>query len=295
MEAEKSLESGLAYLSPEAIDHFITEALREDVGPGDYSTLSSIPAGAVDKAVLKVKDEGILAGMKLAEMIFKKVDSGLKFSPMKRDGDTVKPGDEAFTVSGSARSILTAERLVLNCMQRMSGVATKTRMFTEKIKGSKARILDTRKTSPNSRIIEKWAVAIGGGQNHRFALYDMIMLKDNHIDFAGGITPALKAARNYLHDNGLNLKIEIETRNLEEVKEVLAAGLADIIMLDNFGLEKMREAVAYIGGRLPTEASGNVNLDTVFDIAQTGVDFISVGSLTYSYKSLDLSLKALKS
>ncbi len=295
MQTENSLAEGLAYLTPEAIDHFITEALREDVGPGDYSTLSSIPADSENSAVLKVKDEGILAGMKLAELIFKKVDAGLAFSPMLKDGDAVKKGDEAFIVSGSARSILTAERLVLNCMQRMSGVATKTRMFSDKIKGTKACILDTRKTSPNSRIIEKWAVAIGGGRNHRFALYDMIMLKDNHIDYAGGITKALKAARHFLLEHGLDLKIEIETRNLEEVKEVLDTGLADIIMLDNFGLDAMREAVSVIKGKIPTEASGNVNLDTVFDIAQTGVDFISVGSLTYSYKSLDLSLKALKS
>jgi nicotinate-nucleotide pyrophosphorylase (carboxylating) len=285
---------GLAYLTPKAIDHFIEEALQEDVGPGDYSTLSSIPAGSENAAVLKVKDEGIMAGMQLADRIFQKVDPGLSFKPMKKDGDAIFRGDEAFTVSGSARSILTAERLVLNCMQRMSGVATKTRMFTEKIKGTKAQILDTRKTSPNSRIIEKWAVAIGGGHNHRFALYDMIMLKDNHIDYAGGITKALKSARSFLKENGLNLKIEIETRNLQEVKEVLDSGLADIIMLDNFGLEAMRSAVALIDGKIPAEASGNVNLGTVLDIALTGVDFISVGSLTYSYKSLDLSLKAIK-
>jgi nicotinate-nucleotide pyrophosphorylase (carboxylating) len=294
MQTEKSLVEGLAYLTPENLDHFIEEALLEDVGPGDYSTLSCIPEDSQNAAVLKVKDEGVLAGMQLADLIFRKVDPQLKFTPFKREGDWVKFGDEAFQVEGSARSILTAERLVLNCMQRMSGVATKTRSFSEKIKETKAKILDTRKTSPNSRIIEKWAVAIGGGKNHRFALYDMVMLKDNHIDYAAGISKALHATRKFLDENNLDLKIEIETRNLDEVKQVLEVGLADIIMLDNFQLDKMAEAVRLINGAIKTEASGNVNLETVLPIAETGVDFISVGSLTYSYKSLDLSLKAKK-
>jgi nicotinate-nucleotide pyrophosphorylase (carboxylating) len=292
MENEKSLISELPYLTPFALNHFIDEALKEDIGNGDHSTLASIPASRMEKAQLKVKDQGILAGLQLAEIVFHRIDPRLRFQAFFKDGDQVQFGDIAFEVEGPAQSILSAERLVLNCMQRMSGVATKTRAFTEKIKGSKATLLDTRKTSPNSRIIEKWAVFIGGGKNHRFALYDMIMLKDNHIDYAGGITQAVKTTRDYLLGKGLSLKIEVETRDLEEVKEALACGGIDFIMLDNFSLEKMKEAVDLVAGKVPLEASGNVNLETISGIAATGVDFISVGALTYTYSALDLSLKA---
>jgi nicotinate-nucleotide pyrophosphorylase (carboxylating) len=243
-------------------------------------------------AILKVKSEGILAGMQLAEMIFKQLDNSLVFSAFLKDGAEIKTGDIAFEVSGKARSILSGERLVLNCMQRMSGVATRTNSLQKMIAHTKARVLDTRKTSPNSRIIEKWAVAIGGGQNHRYALYDMVMLKDNHIDFAGGIEKALVATRKYLDQNNLNLRIEIETRNLDELEQVLTDGIADVIMLDNYSLENMRAAVQLINGLVPLEASGNVTEATIVPIAETGVDFISIGALTHSYKSLDLSLKA---
>ncbi|HRH34748.1 MAG TPA: carboxylating nicotinate-nucleotide diphosphorylase [Catalimonadaceae bacterium] len=284
----------LAYLTPERLNHFISEALAEDIGPGDYSSLSSVGENVESSALLHVKDAGILAGMELAKMIFEKVDASLVFEPILSDGDKVKVGDKAFSVSGKARSILSAERLVLNCLQRMSGIATKTNALTRLISHTKTKLLDTRKTNPNSRIIEKWAVAIGGGQNHRYALYDMIMLKDNHIDFAGGIPNALDAARNYLKANNLALKIEVETRNLNEVLQVLAHGGADIIMLDNFSLEDLHTAVGAIDGRLPVEASGNITEATITSVAETGVDFISVGALTHSYKSMDLSLKAVR-
>jgi nicotinate-nucleotide pyrophosphorylase (carboxylating) len=281
------------YLTKERIDHFISEALAEDIGPGDYSTLSAVPNEATNQAILKIKDDGIIAGLELAKLIFEKVDPNLSLKFFKKDGEKVYSGELAFEVTGNARSILSAERLVLNCMQRMSGVATKTNHLQGLINHTKTKLLDTRKTSPNSRLIEKWAVLIGGGNNHRFALYDMIMLKDNHVDYAGGISKALQAAREFLKINNLDLKIEIETRNLEEVKEVLSIGLADIIMLDNFTVENTRAAVELINGRAITEASGNVTEKTIVGIAETGVDFISVGALTYSYKSLDLSLKAV--
>lgn len=283
----------LPYLTPERLHHFIREALSEDIGPGDYSSLSAVPAEGTRKALLHVKDAGVIAGIELAKMIFHQIDPGLVFEPILRDGDKVKMGDKAFWISGSARSILSAERLVLNCMQRMSGIASKTQGLKRLIAHTKAELLDTRKTSPNSRVIEKWAVALGGGRNHRFALYDMIMLKDNHIDFAGGIPNALDSAKKYLKDNQLNLKIEIETRNLTEVLQVLAHGGADIMMLDNFSTEDMRTAVETIDGRIPVEASGNITEATIAEVAETGVDFISVGALTHSYKSLDLSLKAV--
>ena len=281
------------YLTKERIDHFISEALNEDIGPGDYSSLSAVPDDATSRAILKIKDDGIIAGLELARHIFKKVDPELVIKFFKQDGESVHSGELAFEVTGRAQSILGAERLVLNCMQRMSGVATKTNHLQNLIAHTKTKLLDTRKTSPNSRIIEKWAVLIGGGKNNRFALYDMIMLKDNHVDYAGGILKALQNAKNYLKTNNLDLKIEIETRNLEEVKEVLSSGLADIIMLDNFNLENTRLAVELISGSIITEASGNVTENTIVDIAETGVDYISVGALTYSYKSLDMSLKAV--
>ena len=283
----------LPYLTDSAIAHFISEALREDIGSGDVSALSSVPEAKRSSAELKIKDKGILAGMDLAQKIFTTFDLGLSFEPILKDGDPIEIGQIAFRVSGSARSILSTERLVLNCMQRMSGIATKTRHLQNLISHTKAKVLDTRKTNPNSRIIEKWAVAIGGGSNHRFALYDMVMLKDNHNDYAGGITPALQACRKYLKENNLNLKVEVETRNLAEVKEALDSGLADILMLDNFSLDQMREAVSLVNGKLPLEASGNINESTIAAVAETGVDYISVGALTHSYKSLDLSLKAV--
>lgn len=284
----------LTYLTPERINHFIFEALAEDVGPGDFSSMSSVPENSESKALLHVKDTGVIAGIELAKKIFYVVDPDLEFESLMEDGTEVVPGDKAFTISGKARSILTAERLVLNCMQRMSGIATKTRFLAQLISHTKARLLDTRKTNPNSRLIEKWAVAIGGGENHRFALYDMIMLKDNHVDFAGGIQQALDSAKQFLASTGMTLKIEIETRNLGEVVEVLAHGGADIIMLDNFSIVDLQAAVETIDKRITTEASGNINEKTIVAVAETGVDFISVGALTHSYKSLDLSLKAVK-
>lgn len=284
----------LPYLKESALFHFIDEALKEDIGSGDVSSLSSVPAGLKSSAVLRVKDQGILAGVALAEMIFHRFDPELQIQNILPDGSKVEPGMEAFRVEGSARSILSTERLVLNCMQRMSGVATRTRRLQDMIAHTRTKVLDTRKTSPNSRIIEKWAVAIGGGSNHRFALYDMVMLKDNHIDYAGGITAALKACRQYLQEQQLPLKVEIETRNLEEFREALDSGLADIIMLDNYPLQQMAEAVALNEGRIPLEASGNIREETIVSVAETGVDFISVGALTHSYRSLDLSLKAVK-
>ncbi|HPI11043.1 MAG TPA: carboxylating nicotinate-nucleotide diphosphorylase [Catalimonadaceae bacterium] len=282
----------LPYLSSERLRHFISEAFAEDIGPGDYSSLASVDASCTSAAILKVKSDGILAGMQLAEMIFKQLDPSLMFNAYLKDGSEIKIGDVAFEVNGKARSILSGERLVLNCMQRMSGVATRTNSLQKMIAHTKAKVLDTRKTSPNSRIIEKWAVAIGGGQNHRYALYDMVMLKDNHIDFAGGIEKALLATRKYLDQNKLDLKIEIETRSLEELEQALSVGIADVIMLDNYSLDSMKEAVQLVNGRVPLEASGNVTEATIVPIAETGVDFISIGALTHSYKSLDLSLKA---
>jgi nicotinate-nucleotide pyrophosphorylase (carboxylating) len=288
------LNTDLPYLTENALNHFISEALREDIGSGDVSSLSSVPAGQISRAELKVKDSGILAGVQLAGMIFSRLDPELEMDIILEDGSRISPGQIAFTVRGSAVSILSAERLVLNCMQRMSGVATRTRHLQDMVSHTRARVLDTRKTSPNSRIIEKWAVAIGGGKNHRYALYDMVMLKDNHIDYAGGITAALKACHQYLKENHLSLKIEVETRNLDELKEALDSGLADVIMLDNYNLEDMRQAVKMTDGMVPLEASGNIREETIVAVAESGVDYISVGALTHSYKSLDLSLKAVK-
>ncbi|MBL0741715.1 carboxylating nicotinate-nucleotide diphosphorylase [Chryseolinea lacunae] len=280
------------YITPAFLDHFISTALAEDVGDGDHSTLASIPANATKRARLLVKDDGILAGVVLAERIFKFFDASLTLQILKNDGDAIKKGDVAFTVEGSSRSILTTERLVLNCMQRMSGIATKTHHLVSLVAGTKARLLDTRKTTPNFRFPEKWAVVIGGGMNHRIGLYDMIMLKDNHIDMAGGIEAAIHRTKDYLRASQKNLKIEVETRNLQEVEKVLAVGGIDVIMLDNMTNDQMREAVALIGGRYPTEASGGITETTIRGVAECGVDFISVGALTHSMKSLDLSLKA---
>ncbi|WOK05862.1 carboxylating nicotinate-nucleotide diphosphorylase [Imperialibacter roseus] len=275
------------------LNALVENALAEDIGEGDHSTLSTVPATKQGKARLLVKDDGIIAGMDVAKFIFHKYDPVLQFIQHIEDGSTVKAGDIAFELMGSARSILTTERLVLNCMQRMSGIATYTNSLSSMISHTKAKLLDTRKTTPNFRLLEKKAVEIGGGKNHRFALYDMIMLKDNHIDMAGGIGPAIHSARSYLKEEGKDLKIEVETRSLAEVNEVLAEGGVDFIMLDNMSTTEMKKAVALIAGKAKVEASGGITEKTIKEIAETGVDFISVGALTHSYKSLDLSLKVV--
>ena len=280
------------YITPEALDQFICAALAEDVGEGDHSSLASIPNDARNQARLIVKDDGILAGVEVAQEIFRRVDAGLSVHVQLHDGARVKYGDIAFTVSGKAQSILTAERLVLNCMQRMSGIATYTDSLNQLIAGTGAKLLDTRKTTPNFRMMEKWAVLIGGGRNHRYGLYDMIILKDNHIDYAGGIKQAIQATQTYLQRIGKNLPIEVETRNLDEVREALETGGIHRIMLDNMKPELLREAVGIINGAVETEASGGITEKTIAAVARTGVDFISVGALTHSIKSLDLSLKA---
>ncbi|SMG44326.1 nicotinate-nucleotide pyrophosphorylase [carboxylating] [Marivirga sericea] len=281
------------YLTEENINHFIKSALEEDIRDGDHSSLASIPKGTLNTAQLIIKDDGILAGVEMAEHIFKAVDKDLKLEVFKKDGEAVKNGDIGLKVHGEASSILTAERLVLNCLQRMSGIATYTHNLNKMIAHTPTKLLDTRKTTPNFRIAEKWAVQIGGGQNHRFGLFDMIMLKDNHNDFAGGITAAVTSTRKYLEEKNLDLRIEVETRNLEEVKEALAVGGVDVIMLDNMSVEMMSEAVEIIGDQSQTEASGGITEETIVPIAETGVTFISVGALTHSYKSLDISLKAV--
>lgn len=282
----------LHYLSDKSIADFISAALLEDVGPGDYSSLASVPAEAQNQARLLIKHSGILAGVTMAQHIFRQLDPKLKVEVLLADGTSVKPGDIGLTVSGNARSILTAERLVLNCMQRMSGIATYTHYLRGLIEGTSTRLLDTRKTTPNFRLPEKWAVAIGGGTNHRFGLYDMVMLKDNHIDYAGGITAAISATKKYLKEQGLALSIEVETRNLAEVEEALAAGGIQRILLDNMKPDTLKQAIKLIGGRCETEASGGITEETIREVAETGVDFISVGALTHSFKSLDISLKA---
>lgn len=286
----------LNYLSPESLHHFIDSALAEDLGDfpsgSDHSSRASVPASAQNRARLLIKDEGILAGVALAEMIFQRVDPDLQVYPLLPDGSEVRYGDVGLTVSGNARSILMAERLVLNCMQRMSGIATYTHRLKGLIAGTSAQLLDTRKTTPNFRRMEKWAVAIGRGVNHRFGLFDMIILKDNHVDYAGGIRAALLSARQYLAQHGQDLSIVIETRTLEEVKEALETGGFLRIMLDNMSPDLMREAVDLIGGRYATEASGGITEANIREVARCGVDYISVGALTHSVKSLDISLKA---
>lgn len=274
------------------LDQYISLSLQEDVGPGDYSALSCIPADAQSKANLIIKDKGILAGIELAEKIFKTVDASLQINIFKKDGQHVDKSDIAFTVEGSVLSILKTERLVLNCMQRMSGIASTTYLYAEQVKHTKAKILDTRKTTPLNRYIEKWAVRIGGGHNHRFGLYDMIMIKDNHVDYAGGIKQAIESANQFRKNRNLNIPIEIETRNLNEVEQVLNTGCVERIMLDNFQPALIKEAVSMISGRFETEASGGIILQNVKDYAETGVDYISVGALTHSFKSMDMSLKA---
>jgi nicotinate-nucleotide pyrophosphorylase (carboxylating) len=283
-----------AYITDGVLEQFIIAAFHEDVGDGDHSSLAAIPKDAESKARLLVKDTGVLAGVDVALKIFQHADPKLKVEVFLHDGSEIEPGDVALTVEGKSQSILTAERLVLNTMQRMSGIATKTKKLAALVRGTKARLLDTRKTTPNFRLFEKWAVLIGGGYNHRIALYDMIMLKDNHIDMAGGIRQAIIRTNDYLRATNRKLKIEIETRNLEEVKEVLKTGQVDIIMLDNMDIGTMTEAVRLIAGKFQTEASGGITEETIRKVAECGVDFISVGALTHSVRSLDLSLKAIK-
>lgn len=280
------------YITKGFLDQFIHSALTEDIGEGDHSTLAAIHPDVTKRAQLLVKDDGILAGVELAEQIFLTFDPTLKLALQLRDGSPIHKGDIAFTIEGSAQSILTTERLVLNCMQRMSAIATKTNHLNTLIAGTSAKLLDTRKTTPNFRLLEKWAVLLGGGYNHRIGLFDMIMLKDNHIDMAGGIEKAIIRTKDYLRARNKNLKIEIETRSLEEVKEVIRVGGVDTIMLDNMDMETLKKAVALIGDVYKTEASGGITEETIRDIAACGVDFISVGALTHSIKSLDLSLKA---
>ena len=275
------------------LELIISNAIREDVGDGDHSSLACIPASAQGKAKLLVKDEGIIAGVAFAKMIFDYVDKEMKVETFINDGERVKHGDVIFHVSGSSQSILKAERLVLNSMQRMSAIATKTKMFVDLLEGTKTKILDTRKTTPGIRAIEKWAVKIGGGENHRFALYDMIMLKDNRIDFAGGIQQAIAKTKQYLTDNKKDLKIIVEARDLEEVQQILYAGGVYRILLDNFDYETTKEAVAMIGNQSFTESSGNINEKTIRNYAECGVNYISSGALTHSVYNMDLSLKAM--
>ena len=270
----------------------IANAVREDVGPGDYSSLACIPSNAMGKAKLLVKDNGIIAGIDFAKMVFEYVDPEMVFEPVLKDGDTVQYGDIAFYVSGHSQSILKAERLVLNAMQRMSAIATKTQEYVKLLEGTNTQILDTRKTTPGIRALEKWAVKIGGGVNHRFALYDMIMLKDNHIDFAGGITQAIQKTQAYLRENNLDLKIIVEARSLEEIREIMQNEGVYRILIDNFDYENTRKAVALIGDFCQTESSGGITLETARTYAECGVNFISSGALTHSVYNMDLSLKA---
>jgi len=280
-------------LDKEIIDQFILNSLSEDVGDGDHTSLATIPAGTQGKAKLLVKDDGILAGVELAVEIFHVVDAQLKLNIFLNDGTAIKPGDIVLQVEGDAQSILKAERLVLNCMQRMSGIATKTRQIVDVLKDRGAKVLDTRKTTPGLRYLEKWAVRIGGGVNHRFGLYDMILIKDNHVDYSGGIKNAIENTHQYLAAQNKNLAIEIEVRNLEELEQVLQTGGINRILLDNFDFDNLKNAVKLIGGRYPTEASGGITIDNIREYAACGVDYISVGALTHSVKSLDLSLKAV--
>jgi nicotinate-nucleotide pyrophosphorylase (carboxylating) len=273
------------------IEEIVKQTLQEDIGSGDHSSLSCIDKSIVGKMKLLVKEDGVLAGISVAKEVLFQVDPTIKMTPFLKDGDTISVGDVVFELDGPAQSMLTAERSLLNFMQRMSGIATNTKKYVDAVKGTNTKILDTRKTTPGLRIFEKYAVLIGGAQNHRFGLFDMIMLKDNHVDFAGGIEKAIETTREYLKMNNLNLKIEIETRSLEEVKRVVAHGGVDRIMLDNFSPELISQALQLINGRFETEASGGITLENIKGYADSGVDFISIGALTHHIKSLDLSLK----
>jgi nicotinate-nucleotide pyrophosphorylase (carboxylating) len=271
---------------------FISRSLREDIGDGDHSSLACIPDEAPGKARLLVKEEGLLAGCQVAGEVFRIVDKDLKFELFINDGTEIYPGDIVFHISGRIQSILKSERLVLNIMQRMSGIATSTKLYVERLNGLKTKILDTRKTTPGMRFLEKEAVRIGGGMNHRMGLYDMIMLKDNHIDYTGGIENAIRRTRDFLNRTGRNLKVEIEARNLDDVRKIIEIGGVDRIMLDNFSISETMEAVRMIGGRYETESSGGITLETIRGYAECGVDYISSGALTHHIKSLDMSLKA---
>jgi nicotinate-nucleotide pyrophosphorylase (carboxylating) len=274
------------------LDQIIKNALKEDIGEADHSTLACVPKEAIGSAQLLIKENGVLAGVEVAKRIYELYDPNLEVTYFKKDGDHVSLGEVAFIVKGTSQSILTTERLVLNFMQRMSGIATQTAKLVEEIKGCKTKLLDTRKTTPGIRYLEKWAVKIGGGENHRFGLYDMIMLKDNHIDYAGGIISAIEKTQEYLKKNKKSLGIEVEVRNLNELHDVLRIGGVERIMLDNFSPEQLKEALKIIPSQYETEASGGITLENIRSYAETGVQFISVGALTHSVKSLDLSLKA---
>lgn len=274
------------------IDRLIDLAFAEDIGDGDHTTLSCIPATAMGKSKLLIKEEGVLAGIEVAKEIFHRFDPELKVEVFINDGAEVKPGDVAMIVSGKVQSLLQTERLMLNVMQRMSGIATTTRKYVKRLEGTKTRVLDTRKTTPGMRMLEKEAVKIGGGVNHRIGLFDMILLKDNHVDFAGGIDKAVNRAKEYCKEKGKDLKIEIEVRNFDEIQQVLAIGGVDRIMLDNFNIENTCKAVEMIGGRFEIESSGGITFNTLRDYAECGVDYISVGALTHSVKGLDMSFKA---
>jgi nicotinate-nucleotide pyrophosphorylase (carboxylating) len=276
-----------------AILQFIQECLAEDIGSGDHSANACIPASAQGQSRMLIKEQGIIAGLELAEVVFHQVDPNLKVTHLLQDGTPVQPGDVALLVTGSARNILTAERLVLNLCQRLSGVATSTNRYVQELHGLHTKVLDTRKTTPGMRLLEKWAVKTGGGENHRIGLYDMIMIKDNHADFCGGLEAAIDQVHAYLKANNLNLRIEVETRNLQEVQRTLAKGGIHRIMLDNFEVPALKEAVQLINRQYETEASGGITLQTIRSYAETGVDYISVGALTHSVKSLDISLKAM--
>ena len=274
------------------IDRLIDLAFAEDIGDGDHTTLSCIPADAMGKSKLLIKEQGVLAGMEIAKEIFHRFDPEMKVTVMIEDGAEVKPGDVAMVVEGRVQSLLQTERLMLNVMQRMSGIATMTRKYVKQLEGTKTRVLDTRKTTPGMRMLEKQAVKIGGGVNHRIGLFDMILLKDNHVDFAGGIDKAIERAKAYCKEKGKEVKIEIEVRNFDELQQVLTIGGVDRIMLDNFTTENTKKAVEMIAGRYETESSGGITFDTLRDYAECGVDFISVGALTHSVKGLDMSFKA---
>lgn len=281
------------YLTTEAIAFFIQSALAEDIGEGDHSTLATVPAETITQAKLLVKDTGILAGISLTKQIYDYVDPSLRVDYLLKDGSEIKPGDVAFIAEGRAHTLLSTERLILNCMQRMSGVASYTHRLCKLLQGTNVKLMDTRKTTPNFRLMEKWAVGIGGGTNHRFALYDRIMIKDNHVDLAGGIRQAIESAQRYLQRSGKKLEIEVETRTMTEVEEVMAIGGVDVIMLDNMSIDEMKQAVKRIDRQYKTEASGGITERNLQEVASCGVDFVSMGALTHTVRSLDLSLKVL--
>ncbi|MFT6865495.1 MAG: nicotinate-nucleotide pyrophosphorylase (carboxylating) [Cyclobacteriaceae bacterium] len=282
----------LPYLSEERIHAFIVNALNEDIGNGDHSSLGSISENQISNAQLIIKGEGILAGMDLARKIFLHIDPHFELDILLKDGDKVKFGEIGFHIHGKSRAILAGERLALNCLQRMSGIATYTHQLSDMIRGTGAKLLDTRKTTPNFRLAEKWAVAIGGGVNHRFGLYDMVMLKDNHIDYAGGVRQAIESSVAYLKEKKIDLKIEVEVRNLRELQEVIDTGGVFRVLLDNMLPSSIRQAIGLVDGKMETEASGGITENNIREIAETGVNYISVGALTHSYKSIDISLKA---